>query len=303
MRTTSKKMGGILTHLSHLAGSQLVLLELLRGAAVNESQLSSGVYYNPRLCLKNYLEGPLSWNPVTRLRQMLAFRVYIFTPMVDHQFKRMLLGMCDSISARCALEAGFTCLYQSAQMVCGLDPTVPVIADADTGFGGPAMVARTVIQYMHDQVRTKHAGAICPESKANPVIARDTIPGGSNFVIIGRTDSAQVFGMEEAVIRLKLAADACNASLKEGVKSKELLESSVQVLVPKPVLVNVVSGGLAPSFTLNEAVQIGAVIFSLVSSVAAVHGIRAARHAIAQDGVELDAQARGKAFRIRKRDS
>lgn len=30
------------------------------------------VYYNARLDPKNYLEGPLSWNPPTRLRQMLA---------------------------------------------------------------------------------------------------------------------------------------------------------------------------------------------------------------------------------------
>jgi len=30
------------------------------------------VYYNPRLDAKNYLEGPLSYNPATRLRQMLA---------------------------------------------------------------------------------------------------------------------------------------------------------------------------------------------------------------------------------------
>ena len=32
----------------------------------------SAVYYNPRLDPKNYLEGPLSHNPATRLRQMLA---------------------------------------------------------------------------------------------------------------------------------------------------------------------------------------------------------------------------------------
>jgi hypothetical protein len=30
------------------------------------------VYYNPRLDPQNYLDGPLSWNPATRLRQMLA---------------------------------------------------------------------------------------------------------------------------------------------------------------------------------------------------------------------------------------
>jgi hypothetical protein len=33
---------------------------------------SSNVYYNPRLDPQNYLDGPLSWNPATRLRQMLA---------------------------------------------------------------------------------------------------------------------------------------------------------------------------------------------------------------------------------------
>jgi hypothetical protein len=37
-----------------------------------KESLSSGVYYNPRLDPENYLEGPLSWNSATRLRQMLA---------------------------------------------------------------------------------------------------------------------------------------------------------------------------------------------------------------------------------------
>jgi hypothetical protein len=59
------------------------------------------VYYNPRLDLKNFLEGPLSSNPATRLRQMLARPGIVVAP-----------GICDGISARCALEAGFDCLYQ-----------------------------------------------------------------------------------------------------------------------------------------------------------------------------------------------
>ena len=37
-----------------------------------EAPLKAGVYYNPRLDPKNFLEGPLSWDPATRLRQMLA---------------------------------------------------------------------------------------------------------------------------------------------------------------------------------------------------------------------------------------
>ncbi|KAI0941639.1 hypothetical protein AcW1_003475 [Taiwanofungus camphoratus] len=315
------------------------------------------VYSNPRLDPKNYLEGPLSWNPATRLRQMLARPGIVIAP-----------GICDGISARCALEAGFDCLYQSgaattasrlgmpdlaiatlndfvqsAQMVCSLDPTVPVIADADTGFGGPANVARTVTQYvragvagMHieDQVQTKRCGHLMGKQVVSreefitriraAVIARDSIPGGSDFVIIGRTDSAQVLGMEEAVTRLKLAADAgADVCFIEGVKTADLLKSTVEALAPKPVLVNVISGGLTPSFTCQEAEAMGAkiIIFSLVSCVAAVHGIRAAMQSLKKTGtdfssakgmdpkaffevmglddvVRLDAQAGGKAFQV-----
>lgn len=179
---------------------------------------------------------------------------------------------------------------QSAQMICGISPSTPVIADADTGFGGPAMVARTVTQYvragvagMHieDQVQTKRCGHLMGKQVVSreefitriraAVIARDSIPGGSDFVIIGRTDSAQVLGMEEAVLRLKLAADAgADVCFIEGVKTKELLESTVAALSPKPVLVNVISGGLTPSFTCKEAEEMGAKIISTFFIMAAL---------------------------------
>ncbi|KAH8116801.1 oxaloacetate acetylhydrolase [Phellopilus nigrolimitatus] len=319
--------------------------------------LSPGAYYNPRYDPKNFLEGPYSHNPATRLRQMLARPGIVIAP-----------GICDGISARCALEAGFDCMYQSgaattasrlgqpdlaiatlndfaeaAEMVCSIDPTVPVIADADTGFGGPANVARTLFKYhragvagMHieDQVQTKRCGHLMGKQVVSreefltriraAVIARDQIPGGSDFVIIGRTDSAQVLGMEEAVTRLKLAADAgADVCFIEGVKTKELLETTVAALAPKPVLVNVISGGLTPSFTCKEAEEMGAkiIIFSLISCVAAVHGIRAAMASLKKTGtdfssaqgmdpkaffevmgldsvVKLDAAAGGKAFEL-----
>ncbi|KAI0688163.1 Phosphoenolpyruvate/pyruvate domain-containing protein [Cerioporus squamosus] len=291
--------------------------------AVPRSLAPPAPYYNPRLDPKNFLEGPLSWNPATRLRQMLARPGIVVAP-----------GICDGISARCALEAGFDCLYQSgaattasrlgqpdlaiatlndfvqsAQMVCSLDPTVPVIADADTGFGGPAMVARTVTQYarsgvaachIEDQVQTKRCGHLLGKQVVSreefvtriraAVIARDAIPGGSDFVIIGRTDSAQVLGMEEALIRLRLAADAgADVCFIEGVRTSELLKSTVAALAPKPVLVNVISGGLTPSFTTKEAEEYGAkiIIFSLVSCVAAVHGIRAAMASLKKTGTDF----------------
>ena len=89
------------------------------------------------------------------------------------------------------------------------------------------MVARTVTKYIRaglaachieDQVQTKRCGHLMGKQVVSreefltriraAVIARDSITGGSDFVIIGSTDSAQVLGMEEALIRLRLAADA-----------------------------------------------------------------------------------------------
>ena len=141
-------------------------------------------------------------------------------------------------------------------------------------------MARTVRQYvsagvagMHieDQVQTKRCGHLLGKQVVSreefltriraAVIARDSIPGGSDFVrlcplhiatkrligyqvIIGRTDSAQVLGMEEAVIRLKLAADAgADVCFIEGVKTEELLRSTVAALAPKPVRANSVFTG------------------------------------------------------------
>jgi 2-methylisocitrate lyase-like PEP mutase family enzyme len=167
-------------------------------------------------------------------------------------------------------------------MVASLDPVTPVIADADTGFGGPAMVGRTIFQYhraglaachIEDQVQTKRCGHLLGKQVVSreefvtriraAVIARDQIPGGSDFVIIGRTDSAQVLGMEEALYRLKLASAAgADVCFIEGVRTEELLRKTVAELAPRPVLVNVISGGLTPSFTTWEAERMGAKIIS-----------------------------------------
>ena len=115
--------------------------------------------------------------------------------------------------------------------------------------------------------------------------------------------------MEEAVYRLKLAADAgADVCFIEGVKTAELLKSTVAALAPKPVLVNVISGGLTPSFTSKEAEAMGAkiisefrmelsffilstvlsrLVFSLVSSVAMVHAVRSAMRSLKKTGTDF----------------
>ncbi|CAE6473175.1 unnamed protein product [Rhizoctonia solani] len=192
-------------------------------------------------------------------------------------------------------------------MITSLSYSTPLIADADTGFGGPAMVARTVQMYdragvaalhIEDQVQTKRCGHLLGKQVVSTeefvtriraaVQARDAIPG-CDIVVIARTDSAQVLGMDEAIRRLQAAASVgADVAFIEGVKTKELLEKTVKALAPTPVLVNVISGGLTPSFTTKEAEAMGAkiIIFSLVSAVAAVHAIREAMALLKKTGTD-----------------
>ena len=138
-----------------------------------------------------------------------------------------------------------------------------------------AQYARAGVAALHieDQVQTKRCGHLLGKQVVSredfvtriraAILARDSIPGNSDLVIIGRTDAAQVFGFEEAVIRLRLAADAgADVCFIEGVKTEEQLRKTVATLAPKPVLVNVISGGLTPSFTYHEAEEMGAKIIS-----------------------------------------
>ncbi|THU96860.1 oxaloacetate acetylhydrolase [Dendrothele bispora CBS 962.96] len=285
-------------------------------------------YYNARLDPKNFLEGPLSTDPATRLRQMLARPGMILAP-----------GIFDGISTRCALEAGFECLYQSgaattasklgqpdlaiatlndfveaARMNCSVDPTVPLIADADTGFGGPNMVARTVTQYarvgvaglhLEDQVQTKRCGhlmgkVLVPTEEfvtriRAAVIARDSIPGGSDFVIIARTDAAQSYSIEEAISRLKAASNAgADLMFLEGVRSREELELTIKSLAPKPILLNSVTGGFTPTFSAKEAEELGVklIIYPLISAVPMIHAVRSALKSLRETGSD-EAAAQG----------
>ncbi|KAF8074576.1 oxaloacetate acetylhydrolase [Lyophyllum atratum] len=258
----------------------------------------------------------------TRLRQLLATDGLIVAP-----------GVYDGISARLALEAGFETMYmsgasttasmlgqpdlaiatqndfvQNATMIAGLSPDTPLICDADTGFGGPVMVARTVTAYaragvaalhIEDQVQSKRCGhllgkqiAPLPEFIARiraGHAARAKVPD-CDIVLIARTDAAQGPGMDEALKRLKLAVEAgADVAFLEGVTSREELARTVKELAPTPVLLNVVHGGATPDFTIEDAKSLGVkiAIFPLISSVAAVHGIRAGLQSLKATGSDV----------------
>ncbi|OAP60579.1 hypothetical protein AYL99_05581 [Fonsecaea erecta] len=238
-------------------------------------------------------------------------------------------GVYDGFSARIALEVGFDCLYMTgagtcasklgqpdlglatlndmrehAEMIANLNPTVPLIADADTGYGGPNNVARTVEQYhrsgvaalhIEDQIQPKRCGHLAGKEVvsidtfaqriAAATQARDRI--GSDMVIIARTDALQTHGFEEATRRLKAAINAgAEVAFLEGVTSKEEARTICQVLSPTPVLLNMVDHGATPSWTTEEAQELGfrIMIFPFLAIAPAYYAIRGAMENIKKTG-------------------
>ncbi|KAI8059502.1 methylisocitrate lyase [Gongronella butleri] len=225
----------------------------------------------------------------TKLRQLLARDEFLVCP-----------GVYDGISARIALSKGFDCLYMTgagtvssrfgapdigvagltdmvtnASMIAGLDPQVPLIADADTGYGGSYMCARTLKLYaragiaglhVEDQVQAKRCGHLlgkelvpleeyCARIKSM-VIARDQI--ASDIVIIARTDALQEHGVDAAIARCKAALDlGADVAFVEGITTKQEAIHVVQALTPAPVLVNLVANGVTPNWTAAQAAALG----------------------------------------------
>jgi hypothetical protein len=109
----------------------------------------------------------------------------------------------------------------NAEMIANLDPSVPLIADADTGYGGPIMVARTVSQYiragvaglhLEDQVVNKRCGHLNGKQLVDVAEYASRIKAAAmarekngDIVIIARTDALQGHGYAEAIKRLRNA--------------------------------------------------------------------------------------------------
>lgn len=162
----------------------------------------------------------------------------------------------------------------NAEMIANLDPSVPLIADADTGYGGPIMVGRTVAQYiragvaglhLEDQVVNKRCGHLNGKQLVDiteyasrikaAVMARET---HGDIVIIARTDALQEHGYDESIKRLRAAiaagADAC---FLEGVTTREDATRACKDLAPTPCLFNNVPGGVSPNLGVKECREIG----------------------------------------------
>ncbi len=204
-------------------------------------------------------------------------------------------GAYDCITARSIVQAGFGAVYMTGagtaatlgypdyglltmsemadnagRIAAAVD--VPVIADADTGYGNELNATRTVREYerrgvaglhIEDQGFPKKCGhldnkAVVPLdeylAKIRAAVAAKRDP---DFFIIARTDSRAVHGFEEAVRRANaaLAAGADMAFVEAPQTMEEV--AAVPRLVNGPCLLNVVWRGKTPEVAFSEAERMG----------------------------------------------
>jgi len=152
--------------------------------------------------------------------------------------------------------------------------SVPVICDADTGFGGYLNVAHTVKGYeaagaaaiqLEDQEFPKKCGHT-PGRKVVPIeqaVARIRVAvearSSPDFLIIARTDSRASCGLEEAIRRSHAFAEAgADILFIESPESEDELHQIGAALGHiKPLLVNVVEGGKTPMLTKERYIEMG----------------------------------------------
>ncbi|KAL8931192.1 MAG: hypothetical protein Q9211_007155, partial [Gyalolechia sp. 1 TL-2023] len=262
-----------------------------------------------------------SLSPATRLKHKLRYtNDLIVCP-----------GVYDGLSARIAQSAGFETLYmtgagstastlgmadlgiasrndmvRNADMIANLDSHhSELIADMDTGYGGPVTINQTVNQYIRanvaafhieDQVLTKRCGHLSGKKVVtNDVFlsriraARGAIDNAhADIQLIARTDANQQLGYDECITRLKAARDwGADVGLLEGFKSKEEAARAVKELAPWPLLLNIVENGHSPLITVEEAREMGfrIMIFSFAGLAPAYMAMKAAYEKLKNEGI------------------
>lgn len=238
-------------------------------------------------------------------------------------------GIYDAYGARMVEQAGFEAVYMTGNGVSAsvlgrpdvglVDLTllsrhahyaaacvgIPLICDADTGYGNAVNVRHTVREFeaagvaaihIEDQLTPKRCGHL---PGARPVIELSEAVGkiesavagrrDPDFVIIARTDSAAGQGIDAAIRRVqafhKAGADVLFVELKSG---PTILEDMKRVTdaVDAPFLVNIDGGGTLGSLTAPEIEKLGfrIAIYPGLERYAAGHAVKEALNALKRDG-------------------
>jgi 2,3-dimethylmalate lyase len=228
-------------------------------------------------------------------------------------------GVFDALSAKIASRAGFEVIFitgyslsatllgepdfglltqtevvSAAERICSVT-NIPVIVDADTGYGNAINVIRTVQDlsragaagmFLEDQVWPKR----CGHMKGKQVIPLDEqlkklraaleARKDHDFYVVARTDSRQALGLTEAITRGVAFKEAgADAVFVEAPESKEEMKEIARQ-VPGPLVANMLERGVTPLMGPQELKELGfdlivwplAPVYSVAKSLAEVYG-------------------------------
>ena len=242
-------------------------------------------------------------------------------------------GVYDTLSAKLARQAGFpvafisgysvaataigepdmglltqTEMIERARRVCG-SVDIPIIVDADTGYGNPLNVYRTIKEliatgaagcFLEDQVWPKK----CGHMRGKRVVERDEYiqkiraaveaRGSADFFIVARTDALAPVGMDEAIARVTAAREAgADASFVEAPPSLDLL-AEVGRRAPKPMVANMLEGGKTPVLPQPQLAEMGfqLILYPLTALFAAARAIGDFYRKLRADGTTLGEEER-----------
>jgi 2-methylisocitrate lyase-like PEP mutase family enzyme len=200
-------------------------------------------------------------------------------------------------------DLGFVGLADIAQHTAAIRDAValPIIVDADTGFGNALNVRHSVrtleraganaIQ-LEDQASPKKCGhfegkaLVSLQEMAGKVRAAVDARLHPDFLVIARTDAASVEGIDAAIARAVAYAQAgADLTFVEAPESLEALRR-IPREIACPQLVNVVIGGKTPTLPASEfaAMGFGLVLYANAALQGAVHGMQQALQALQRDG-------------------
>lgn len=234
-------------------------------------------------------------------------------------------GVYDGLSARIAEQAGFEVLYVSGGAVArsmgvpdvGLVSlaetakrleeirevtSLPLVADADTGYGNEINVIRTVRMleragaaavHLEDQVTPKKCGhyqgkeVVDVEEMVRKIRAALDARQDPDFLVIARTDALAVLGLDEAIRRGRRYAEAgAGMIFVEAPRSEEELERIARELAGIPLLVNMFHGGKTPLVPAARLEAMGYRLMIVPSDLqrAAIYGMQRAARLLRQRG-------------------
>jgi carboxyvinyl-carboxyphosphonate phosphorylmutase len=223
-------------------------------------------------------------------------RVSLREQLEDRNKIIVLPGVFDALSAKIAERVGFDAIFQtgygSSAALLGMPDFgllnsgetvdnamriiravgVPVLVDADTGYGNPLNVWRLVRDleslgaagiFLEDQVWPKRCGHmvgkdVIPKDEYIPKLkAALEARQSKDFIIVARTDSRAPIGLEEAIERGKAYRKAgADVIFVEAPRSVEELKR-VANEIDAPLVANMIEDGVTPNLSASELLKLG----------------------------------------------